>query len=524
MPKMSPETKAQIKEAIRHPVVWWKSADLPEEKIRPWEGGIQLIAEALKGFMGGFTGIKDRLYLGMGEGKIPPNWKSVHDVIRITWDALNDPPIGAFMDRRRYAEKIHRWVMRFNATMSPFFILIQCFNFGMTPLQRLIQWTLIAMFADIMSTVNAVSESKIWAGITPHSDQRGLLQLCRDVGGNIAGLASGLPMLLMGFRDVLGWTDYQIMIYGALLFMPLTMFCRWLPSFARQRVDFTVKVKGEVQTEEQAERQPTFWECFSVVKHNRWFIVWTIIGFLRLFIPGTDYMFFYRFLVRGVNFRGKPLTLRGQPLGGEVLYMVRGLTFAAPSMFLQPLATKVAGKFKNKANFVRLHVIVAFTQYLLTYLVGYNSYLALTWPKLLFIFTLEGIREIFDKWTPVVHGMINYEMFDYVEWKTGQRSEGMTMAVDGMLRKMLRDNIGSVFGNAVTQWTRYQGWDVPFEKQPERFIKSVWPLRYLTPAIGEVIVFLVLLRFRYDRDPGEVEADLIERRALALKMKEEAEV
>ena len=525
MAKMSEATRAQIRQAVRHPVTWWKGADLPEEKLRPWEGGIQLLAELLKGFMGGFTGIKDRLYLGMGARKIPPNWKSVHDVIRITWDAANDAPIGAHMDRRRFGETVHRWIMRFNATLSPFFILIQCFDFGMTAMQRLIQWTLIVMFADIMSTVNGVSESKIWAGITPHTQQRGLLQLSKNVGGSLAGLAEGIPMLLMGFRDVFGWTDYQIMIYGAMLFMPLTVFARWLPSYAKQRVDFTVQVRGEGETEERAAgRQPTFWESFAVVKHNRWFIIWTIIGFLRLFIPGTDYMFFYRFLVRNVTFRGKPVTVRGEPLGGEVLYIIRGLTFATPSAILQPLATKVASKFKNKANFVRLHVVVACLQYLLTYLVGYNSYLTLSWPKLIFIFTLEGIREIFDKWTPVIQGQINYEMFDYVEWKTGQRSEGMTIAVDGMLNKLVKSNIGSVFGNAVTQWTGYQGWDVPAEQQPERFMKSIFPLRYLTPAIGEVIVFLVLLWFKYDHDPAEVEADLIERRALAQKMKEEVEV
>jgi|GEM_PF-718192 len=527
-PETNSETKTQIKAAIRHPVTWWKGADLPEEKIRPWEGGIQLMAEALKGFMDGFTGIRGNLYLGMGAGKIPPNWKSVHDVIRITWDAANDPLIGAHMDRKRYSEKIHRWIMRFNATFSPFFILIQCFNFGMTPMQRLIQWTLVTMFSDIMSTANAVSESKIWAGITPHSEQRGLLQLCKDFGGSLAGWVSGLPMLLMGLRDVFHWTDYQIMIYGALLFMPLTIFCRWLPSYAKQRVDFTVKVKGEDETEETAadtaERPPSFRESISVVKHNRWFIIWTIINFVRLFIPGTDFMFFYRFLVRKINFRGKPILLRGEPLGGEILYVFRGLIFATPSALLQPLAAKVASKFKNKANFVRLHVIVAFVQYLSTYLIGRTSYLTLTWPKLIFIFTMEGIREVFDKWNPVVQGMINYEMFDYVEWKTGQRSEGMTMAVNGMLNKLVKDNVSSVFGNAVTQWTQYQGWDVPAEQQPERFIKSIWPLRYLTPAIGEMVVFIILLWFKYGHDPKEVEADLIERRALAQKMKEEVEV
>jgi len=526
MAKLSEETKAQIKEAIRHPVVWWKGVDLPEEKIRPWEGGIQMLAEGLKGFMSGFTGLKDKIYYGMGKdddirrGMIPPNWKSVHDVIRISWDAANDPVIGAYMDRRPITEKLHRWIMRFNATFSPLFILIQCFDFGMTPLQRIIQWTLVSMFADIMSTANAVSESKIWAGITPHTQQRGVIQTWKSVGGQLAEIAQGIPIALMGMRAVIGWSDYDIMIRGALLFAPLTMICRWLPSYAKQRVDFTVKVKGEDKTEEQAEAPPTLRESFAVVKHNRWFIIWVIIGIVKLLVPKTDYMNFYRFLVPPMHFKN-----REEPIYGEALYVLRGFTFAAPSALLQPFATKVAEKFSSKANFVRAHVVVTFFQRILTYFIGYNirtRQYRFTWPRLLLIFTLEGIREIFDKWVPIPKGQIEYEMFDYVEWKTGQRSEGMTKAVDGMLNKLIKDNIGSVIENAVTQWTGYLGWEYPREQQPERFMKTIWPLMQVAPAVGEIIVFVILLFFKYDHDPGEVEADLIERRALAQRMKEEA--
>ena len=67
--KMSEETKAKVRYAFRHPVLWLKSADLPEEQIRPWEGFIQFWGEGLKGFMSGFTSMKDRFYLGMGRAK-----------------------------------------------------------------------------------------------------------------------------------------------------------------------------------------------------------------------------------------------------------------------------------------------------------------------------------------------------------------------------------------------------------------------------------------------------------------------
>ena len=508
MAEMSDKTR----QALRHPLAWWKGADLPPEKIRPWEGGIQLFAEGLKGFMKGYTDIKDRIYIGMGEGKIPPNWKSVHDVARITWDATNDPIIGAYMDRGRFGQQVHRWIMRFNATLSPVFILLQCFNFGLTPLQRVVQWTLISMFASIMSTANAVSETKIWAGITPHTDQRGIVQTCKTVGNQLASAASGIPMLLMGLKDIIGLSDYQIMIYGALLFAPLTMFCRWLPSFAMQRVDFTVKVRGEAQSQEEAERRPTFAESFAVVKHNRWFMMQTAVNLMKMFLPKTDYIFLYRFLPL------PKVEIGGKKIGGEVLYVIKNVVFGLPSVLLQPFAMKVVNKFGSKVSFIRTQVLVGLAATIALFFVRFE-----TWPRLIFMFLMELARELFDRWGPIPQELIKYEMLDYVEWKTGQRSEGMTSAVDGMINKLIRDNIGNVIGNAVTQWTGYKGWDVPLEEQPDRFLKSIWPLMSLGRMVGDAIYLGALFWFKYPHDPAEVEADLIERRALAQKLKEEAQ-
>ena len=514
MAKMSAETKARIREAVRHPAAWWRGGGLPEENIRPWEGGIQLFAEGLKGFMSGFTGMKDRLYLGLGEGKIPPNWKSVHDVTKITWDALNDPLIGMYMDRRRFGERIHRWIMRFNATFSPFFILIQCFNFGLTPLQRVVLWTAVSMFADVMSTTNAVSEAKIWAGITPHTRQRGIVQLCKTIGGQLSAATKGLPTGLMGLTAFTGLTDYQTMIYGALIFTPLTIFCRWLPSFAKQRVDFTLKIESGDGAEGGAsaiERSPTLRESFAVVRHNRWWVMNTAVNFLRVFLPKTDEMFFYRFLA-------PKMKLGGKEVGGEALWMVKNIVFGLPGILAQPFALRVVGKFGDKLNYLKLHTLVVVATTAVKYFVGYGS-----WPRLIFTYCMDTVREIFDRWAPVPKGQLDFEMYDYVEWKTGLRSEGMTIAVDGMLGKLINNNITSVLGNAVNQWTGYQGYDIPVEQQPQRFLDSIWPLLHIGKIVGELIYLAALFWFKYPHDPKEIEADLIERRALAQKLKEEAE-
>jgi len=516
MAKMTAETKAQVRQAIRHPAAWWKGADLPEENIRPWEGGIQFLAEMLKGFMGGFTNMRDRLFVGMGEGKIPPNMKSVHDVIRITSDGLANPPIGMYMDRRRFSEQVHRWVMRINATLSPLFILVQCLDLGLTPLQRVIQWTAISVFANLISTTNAVSETKIWAGITPYSEQRGLLQMWRTLGDNVGLLASGLPIIMMGFAGTLGWdlSDYRIMAVGATLTAPLTILSRWLPSFAKQRVDFRVKVNAaEKEPENQrgeAEEKLTIRESFAIVKHNRWFMMWLVIDFIRLLAPGADRMLIYRFLVPRKRMFGKDID------GLLIKTIFRDVVFGWPSLVLLPFAQKAVSKFGDPVRFFRGRIGINLVTQAVTFACGYKS-----WPRLVVLWVMEGVREVMTKWSDIPNTMIRFEMFDYVEWKTGVRSEGITQSVDGLLKKLIRDNLGSVFGNLVMQWTGYKGWDIPLAQQPERFLKALWPLLHIGSIFGEIVAFIAVMRFKYPHDPKLVEADLIERRALAQRMMEE---
>jgi len=517
MAKINPEIKAQIKEAARHPVTWWKGADLPEETIRPWEGGIQFFAEALKGFFQGFESMCNRFYVGLGEGKVPPLYNSVSEVVRVTWDAINDPIIGLHMDSKRYSSTIHRWVMRGNATLSPLLILFRCFHFGLSPVQRVVQWMIFNVVADFISTANAVSEAKIWAGITPYSEKRGQLRMFKGIGKTVGALFTGIPVLLQGFREVLGITDYQIMVYGALIFVPLAIFCRWLPTFAMQRIDYTVKVNAEGEEVPEEEKEPreekiSIWKSLSIVKHNRWFIIWTIVWFLRVFIPGTNKMYLYRFLIPMIERNGKRY-------GGEILFTAKNILFTWPGFFLAPFAMRAVKLFRGPVNMIRADIVVIIFTHLTSYFVGYKSL-----PRLAYLWTMEGFRHIFENWRDVPHNIVQNQMYDYVEWKTGYRSEGLQAAVDGMFNKIVKNNLGAVIGGVVEQWTQYQGWDIPVEKQQPRFLNTIWPLMHLGAVAGEILTLGFILWFRYPHDPVEVEADLIERRALAQQMKEEMTV
>ncbi|MCL2494242.1 MAG: MFS transporter [Oscillospiraceae bacterium] len=515
MAKMKPETKEKIKYAVRHPVVWWRGADLPEEDIRPWEGGIQFFGEALKGFMGGFTGMRGRLYEGKAEGKIPPNWLSVKSVVNTTWDAVNDPMIGSYMDYRRASSNTYRLIMRINATLSPIFTCFLLLNLGISPLTRVIMWGVFDFLWDIMSTANGVSDSKIWAGITPHTKQRGYVQVCKTLGNQMSQALSAISLLLLGLKDVLNLDDYRVMVYGALLFAPLTIFCRWLPSFAKQRVDFTQQVAGEDNKANGTEKPPTFRESFAVVRHNRWFMMNTILNFVTVLTPSTDGMFLYRFLLPQTGIFSKTM-IGGKPINGEMILFIKNTIMGNPGTFLQPFALQAIRRLGGELNFIRFKNGLDLVSNILKFVIGYK-----TFPRLMVMFTIEMIQDIFNKWSPVAGNQINYQMLDYVEWKTGQRSEGMTMAVDGMFSKLITRNAGSIIDNAVRDWSDYQGWDIPVEQQPTRFLNTIWPLMFVGPIIDGALWLGARLWFKYPHDPKEVEADLVERRALAAKLKEE---
>jgi len=500
--KISPELKEQARTAVQNPREWWRGADLPEEKLRPWELGIQFFSEALRGFSNGFTQQRDRFYLGMGPGRIPPNMKSVSDVINITWDALNDPPIGMHMDRRNYGEGTLRNIMRVTGTFNHMVALLLMFNLGLSPLQRVILWTGAGIAMDAVGTAGFVADMKIRAAITPHTDQRGVLQLFRSLGVTVGAMFTGLPMILMGLRDVLNITDYQIIVTGASVFLPIIIFASWLPSFVKTRVDFSQKVQAEGEGK-TAERKLTIRESFAVVKHNRWFMMRVIVQLAQLLAPATDHMFVYRFLIPNMH-------VRGRQLGAELLFTFKNIAFGWPSVVLSPFAVHAVKWFRGPLPLIRCQLFAVFSTHLVAFFVGYR-----TLPRLVVVWLMESLRGVLNNWSGVPNTMISFEMLDYVEWKTGRRSEGITESVNGIINKLIRENMGAVIGNAVLQWTGYLGWDTPAAEQPPRFVNTIWPLLHLGVAVRELIALAGALWFKYPHNPYDVERDLIERRAMA---------
>ncbi|MCL2508147.1 MAG: MFS transporter [Oscillospiraceae bacterium] len=520
---MTEESTAKVRYAFRHPIQWLRGDNLQPENITPFECATQLLSRGLSGFMDGFTESKKRnfLYFGTGEGKVTPAMTSVTGVIASTWDAINDPLVGTYMDTHPWKMRTHLMLMRANAAIKPFFSLFNMLNLGLSPLTRVIVWLATGIIQETFETFSGVSSTKFMAGVTPYSRERSKLQNWNNMGRFMGAGLSSIPMLLMGLRGVLGITDYQIFLIGGMITLPFCLTGNLLPSFMRQRVEFPAKPAPDKYRGEKPLKRAWLFvadtargvaHSFSIMRHNGWFVRNIIAGFITIFTPSIDSMYFYRFLVQ-------PIKIFGKEFKGEGIFSLKNSTITIPGTLLMPFARKAIQRVGSEKNMVLLNHAVKVVTYLLRYLVGYK-----TFPRLLFMYLMEMIEDIPHHWVSVATGVIDYEMLDYVEWKTGVRSEGVNMAVSAMTTKLVTNNVGQVINNAIMQWSGFlgttdkNGRELTAVDQPKRFLNIVWPLICLCPVFDETVYFLFRVFWKPPAGREQMEKDLIERRALAKKL------
>jgi len=494
-----------VRAGVRSPKKWLKGEGIPPDHITPWELLLYAVSKAFEMMSGGFTGRMDFLF--KEHFRVPPNYMSVAGVVCSIWDAINDPPIGAYMDRKKFSTQALRSFIRIGAVTVHFLNVLRMIDGGLSPMGHVIMLCACTMTGDIMGTFAGVAHQKIRSGISPLSQQRGRISVWANMGGQYGWIPSQLPTFFMGFRDFFGWNDYQIIFIGALVFMPFAIISSILPSFVKQRVDFSAQSPLILEEGEPlpGEETMSLRESFAIIRHNRYFIVHTISKILETLAPNIadDELLVYRYLVPKLKFRG-------EEMHGEAILLSKQMIAGQLCTRLQPFNRQIINKMGGPLMARRIKPLVTILFKLINYLTGYN-----TMPKIAVMIGTETIHNCFVNIDGIAGEMLNYEWYDYVELKTGVRSEGITAAIDGLLMKIVRNNIGLVTGNAVLQWTGYRGgYTADGTLPPERFLKALWPMYCLMPLCDNLIFFICRCFVRWTpKDAQETEKALAERRA-----------
>jgi Na+/melibiose symporter-like transporter len=195
-------------------------------------------------------------------------------------------------------------------------------------------------------------------------------------------------------------------------------------------------------------------------------------------------------------------------MGSTVIFSA--LTYA-PTLLSMFFVNKMKKWFGNMVNVIIFSLIVNIVFRLIAYFVGYEG-------NLLWISTILLALGAFPSG---VLGIATTSLFndsiDYIEWKTGKRTEGVVFSMQTLLAKIasgITSGLSLLFlyfvmgyvpsPDTVTVTLGFQG---------EKFNKLIWPLFILTPAIGNLLYIIPLLWAKYPKDlKALVESDLTARR------------
>ncbi|MCL2446511.1 MAG: MFS transporter [Oscillospiraceae bacterium] len=517
-----PETgQEELAHVLYTPRAWLKGEHMSEggqERLFPWEKLLWGTAAFLRNTSGQFDG-RDRLWRTVFG--VQPTMIMVQNVANTLWDGINDPIVGHFMDRHPFKDNTYRWFMRINHIIGQFLTLFFMLDLGLTPLQRVVMFGVIQAARNVFGTMSDIAGEKFHAGITPLSEERAKLEVWQHTFHKIAYPIANMPQYLQGFivgENRYVWTDKRIFITGFTVLIPLALAGGIIHTFVRNRVQFD-HAKNAAHTKENAQMDKaeklTVREMLAVFRHNKYLLYWMIANFFRTFLPSYDSWFYWRYMVPNTHW----------PLIGEVagpgLSAVMGQFTGMPITFLVPFMRQIMHAVGGPKNTLIMQEGGGILVRLAQYFIGLSSR-----GRIVGFFALDTYRETVWPIANMGARVLNFEMLDYVEYKTGIRSEGITRAITGFIDKMIKSNINTASGELFQQWARVYEIDgnLPHPPIPERFARWAWPVWILGDVVAGSFFLIARIAFPYQYGQNvEIEAELAARRAAEAQVRAEME-
>lgn len=415
------------------------------------------------------------------------------------WDGVNDPVVGALIDRKRQGAR-----GKFNTlilgTAFPVGILSALLFFVPRHIDMYAQcvWILALYLGwDMLYTVHDISRWSLTARISPAENERSKIVTYSKTLFEI-GLA--VPKIFLLLVD-----EKNLIRLSTLAGYPVTYESVVRLSAAAIGVAGALAMSLTYMTKERISvRNPPqpFLADLKTALHNKTLLLLllsTLLGSGVLNLGSNVYFF------NAVDAR---LYLFGQEISGTNLYVFFGVFISVPAAFCAPLAYTI-GKKTGMKNLIILNFFSNSLVSTIAYFIGFQG------GRLTAVMFLMTLASITKTWQRIAYISLVTDSVDYVEWKTGRRMEGETFALSSLTGKLgtglstfmagvtlsaLKFNPAPVNG-VVTAGALFQKW--------------VWPVFMLGPVAGEILGIVPVLFIDYTGMKREmIQNELRERRAL----------
>ena len=428
-------------------------------------------------------------------------------IIMKVWDGINDPIVGSFIDKHTFknGEKLRPFLKYTPLPVGVFTVLM----FLVFSTKEELLWLRVAYFVimyicwDLAYTVQDVAIWGITSSVSPDGNERDrFVQGARTTGSIVYGIFSTvIPMTLEMIVNATGATMRFMTFVFAIIFGLGGAMISYRSSMAHERVRVVQEVKQE-----------SMLESFSLLFKNKMLMLVTLANLLgAVGFGGNLVTYFFKYEIPSDFISSDGIFGFVGALGLTTLYFA---ITSIPGFIGMMLADKMKKWCRGYVNALIIMQVANVIFRIAAYFVGYEG--KMLWISMLII----GIGCIPMGAVSIAQTSIFCDSIDYMEWKTGKRTEGITFSMQTSFTK-ITSGITAGLATLALHLLKYNAvadaeGAVYIGTQTAAFDRWIWPLVILTPALASVLYIIPLLFIHYTPEERQkVENELKERREKA---------
>lgn len=424
------------------------------------------------------------------------------------FDAFNDPVMGSIVDRTRTKWGKCRPYLLFTPVPIALFTVLVFLPLRPAAASTAAIVTTLYVIWGIIYTIVDVPYWGLATSMTNETHQRGIMLTVARIFCTIgAGVISIAVPVLVGI-----WTNKYYDGSGNLLSTAtsgevagaLTKNFIWLALVIAviSIPTFLIGFKNTKERYYSKEKPKSLGHNLGLLVKNKPLVLIIISGVLgaakMLYMYSGTYIATYNLRYAGVNFLG---------MEGVALATVITMAVVPGGLIASVLTPYFTKKFGKKNTYIGSHLLGAAVLFIM-FFVGWKTTAGLIVNLLGLV--LLGIPQGFSN--IITYAMIA-DSVDYLEWKTGERGEGICFAMQTFINK-----VGMAFGAAVScfglGWAKLDASNMEAALKNVDGMQTLFLVSVLIPAISMLLTVIPFFFYKFnEKEQAEAVAEVMERKA-----------
>ncbi len=438
--------------------------------------------------------------------KIPSEKTGIITGVSTLWDAVNDPIVGALLDRRKHkpGQKLRPFLLWTPAIIGALVVLM-FIDFGFSQAQTIAFVLALYILFDVFYSLQDIAIWGISAMSSPDAaERRRVIQwitISAGLGGTIASIFPSIKDIFVK-QGVM--SEKHTYLFGAVLFGFFGMIIAMLAYRMKEKVDV---VEGE--------KKESILKDILDLRHNKTMIIVCLARTVQSISLALPWEYFFE--TQGIAYK-----LGNTEISGGTAQVVYGFIMGIPGAFAMFFAVKLINRLGGNKKLLVFSEGITVIARILAFFVGANDRF-LNIGSLAVVMALLGTAQIFTNMKDIAHRSLLTNSIDEVELKTGKRTEGIVFSMQNFVSKLT----GAIPKFIQGYFLKFLGFDANVKvganqtvinaQTAPRFLKYRWHSFILGPAIGSLL-YLIVICFLDNDDAAymeEVQNKLKEKREAA---------